>query len=306
MDIANQIKNLGIQQENILYNEPMKKHTTFKIGGPAQIFIKIDNIEDLKKVLLFANKNNQQVTIIGNGSNLLVLDEGIKGITLNIRIEKIDIQKKDEKVKIIVGAGEKIGKLARICLQEQITGLEELSGIPGTIGGAIRMNAGAHGKEMKDIVKTVKCMDYQGNERTFTNEELEFNYRSSIFKKEKYIITQIELSLQKGKKEDIKEKMEEYALYRKEKQPIEYPSAGSTFKRGNDFITAKLIDEAGLKGYHIGDAEVSTKHGGFVINKGNATAKDVLELIEHVKNEVYNKFKKRIELEIEIIGENNS
>ena len=306
MDIAKQIKNLCIKQENIIYNEPMKKHTTFKIGGPAQIFIKIDNIEDLKKVLLFANKNNQQVTIIGNGSNLLVLDEGIKGITLNIRIEKIDIQKKDEKVKIIVGAGEKIGKLARICLQEQITGLEELSGIPGTIGGAIRMNAGAHGKEMKDIVKTVKCMDYQGNERTFTNEELEFNYRSSIFKKEKYIITQIELSLQKGKKEDIKEKMEEYALYRKEKQPIEYPSAGSTFKRGNDFITAKLIDEAGLKGYHIGDAEVSTKHGGFVINKGNATAKDVLELIEHVKNEVYNKFKKRIELEIEIIGENNS
>ncbi len=306
MDIANQIKNLGIQQENILYNEPMKKHTTFKIGGPAQIFIKIDNIEDLKKILLFANKNNQQVTIIGNGSNLLVLDKGIKGITLNIRIEKIDIEKKDEKVKIIVGAGEKIGKLAKICLQEQITGLEELSGIPGTIGGAIRMNAGAHGKEMKDIVKTVKCMDYQGNERTFTNEELEFSYRSSIFKKEKYIITQIELSLQKGQKEDIKEKMEEYALYRKEKQPIEYPSAGSTFKRGNDFITAKLIDEAGLKGYHIGDAEVSTKHGGFVINKGNATAKDVLELIEHVKNEVYNKFKKRIELEIEIIGESNS
>ncbi len=306
MDIANQIKNLGIQQENILYNEPMKKHTTFKIGGPAQIFIKIDNIEDLKKILLFANKNNQQVTIIGNGSNLLVLDKGIKGITLNIRIEKIDIEKKGEKVKIIVGAGEKIRKLARICLQEQITGLEELSGIPGTIGGAIRMNAGAHGKEMKDIVKTVKCMDYQGNERTFTNEELEFSYRSSIFKKEKYIITQIELSLQKGQKEDIKEKMEEYALYRKEKQPIEYPSAGSTFKRGNDFITAKLIDEAGLKGYHIGDAEVSTKHGGFVINKGNATAKDVLELIEHVKNEVYNKFKKRIELEIEIIGENNS
>ena len=303
MDIANQIKNLGIQQENILYNEPMKKHTTFKIGGPAQIFIKIDNIEDLKKILLFANKNNQQVTIIGNGSNLLVLDKGIKGITLNIRIEKIDIEKKDEKVKIIVGAGEKIRKLARICLQEQITGLEELSGIPGTIGGAIRMNAGAHGKEMKDIVKTVKCMDYQGNERTFTNEELEFSYRSSIFKKEKYIITQIELSLQKGQKEDIKEKMEEYALYRKEKQPIEYPSAGSTFKRGNDFITAKLIDEAGLKGYHIGDAEVSTKHGGFVINKGNATAKDVLELIEHVKNKVYEKFNKKIELEIEIIGE---
>lgn len=306
MDIERQIKNLGIQEEKVLYNEQMAKHTTFKIGGPAQIFIKIDNIEDLKKVLLFANKNNIKLTIIGNGSNLLVLDEGIKGITINIRIEKIEIEKKDKEVKIIVGAGEKIGKLARICMQEEITGLEELSGIPGTIGGAIRMNAGAHGKEIKDIVKTVKCVDYQGNERIFTNEELEFKYRSSIFKKEKYIITQIELSLQKGQKEQIKEKMEEYAQYRKEKQPIEYPSAGSTFKRGNDFITAKLIDEAGLKGYHVGDAEISIKHSGFVINKGNATAKDVLELIDHVKKEIYNKFKKYIELEIEIIGENNS
>ncbi len=306
MDIANQIKNLGIQEEKILYNEPMKKHTTFKIGGPAEIFIKIDNIEDLKKILLFANKNNQKLTIIGNGSNLLVLDEGIKGITLNIKIEKIDIEKKEEEVKITVGAGEKIGKLARICMQEQITGLEELSGIPGTIGGAIRMNAGAHGKEIKDIVETVKCIDYQGNERIFKNEELKFSYRNSIFKKEKYIITQTELSLKKGKKEEIKAKMEEYAKYRKEKQPIESPSAGSTFKRGSDFITAKLIDEAGLKGYHVGDAEVSTKHSGFVINKGSATAKDVLELIDHVKNEIYNKFQKQIELEIEIIGEANN
>lgn len=302
MDIANQIKNLGIKEEKILYNEPMKKHTTFKIGGPAEIFIKIDNLEDLKKVLLFASENNTKLTIVGNGSNLLVLDEGIKGITLNVKLEKIEIKEKDEKVGITVGAGEKIGKLARICLQKQITGMEELSGIPGTIGGAIRMNAGAHGKEMKDIVKTVKCIDYQGKERIFTNEELEFTYRSSIFKKEKYIITEIEIELEKGQKEEIKAKMEEYATYRREKQPIEYPSAGSTFKRGNDFITAKLIDEAGLKGYHIGDAEVSTKHSGFIINKGNATAEDILELIEHIKKEVYQKFQKQIELEIEIIG----
>lgn len=302
MDIANQIKNLGIKEEKILYNEPMKKHTTFKIGGPAEVFIKIDNLEDLKKVLLFASKNNTKLTIVGNGSNLLVLDEGIKGITLNIKLEKIEIKEKEEKVEITVGAGEKIGKLSKICLQKQITGMEELSGIPGTIGGAIRMNAGAHGKEMKDIVKTVKCIDYQGKEKIFTNEELEFTYRSSIFKKEKYIITEIELELQKGQEEQIKAKMEEYAQYRKEKQPIEYPSAGSTFKRGNDFITAKLIDEAGLKGYHIGDAEVSTKHSGFVINKGNATAKDILKLIDHVKKEVYKKFQKQIELEIEIIG----
>ena len=165
------------------------------------------------------------------------------------------------------------------------------------------MNAGAHGKEMKDITKKVRCIDYQGKEIELANDELQFDYRDSRFKREKYIITEITLQLQKGKKEKIKAKMEEYATYRKEKQPMEYPSAGSTFKRGADFITAKLIDEAGLKGYRIGDAEVSTKHSGFIINKGNATAKDVLALVEHVKKTVYEKFQKEIELEIEVMGE---
>lgn len=182
--------------------------------------------------------------------------------------------------------------------------MEELSGIPGTIGGAVRMNAGAHGKEMKDIVTNVKCIDYQGNEKEFTKEELEFDYRTSLFKKEKYIVTEVTIALQKGRKEEIKEKMEQYANYRKEKQPIEYPSAGSTFKRGTDFITAKLIDEAGLKGYKVGDAEIATKHAGFVINKGKATAKDVLALVKHTQDTIYQKFQKKIELEIEVIGEN--
>lgn len=165
------------------------------------------------------------------------------------------------------------------------------------------MNAGAHGKEMKDIVKTVKALDYQGKEKIFTVEELEFGYRTSLFKKEKYIITEIVVTLQKGNQEEIKTKMEKYANYRKEKQPIEYPSAGSTFKRGSDFITAKLIEEAGLKGYAIGDAEISTKHSGFIINKGKASAKDVLALIEYIQKKVEEKFYKKIELEIEIIGE---
>lgn len=302
LGIESQIKNLKIPNNKIFYQEPMKKHTTFKIGGPAECLIKIENLEELKEIIKFANKKDLSTTIIGNGSNLLVLDKGIEGITLMIKLEKLDIQEKNETFQVTVGAGEKIGKLAQICLQKEISGLEELSGIPGTIGGAVRMNAGAHGKEMKDIIRTVKCIDYQGNETEFLNQELEFEYRSSIFKKEKYIITEVILELQKGKKEEIKAKMDEYATYRKEKQPIEYPSAGSTFKRGNDFITAKLIDEAGLKGYAIGDAEVSIKHSGFVINKGNATAKDVLELIEYIKNQVYKKFQKRIELEIEVIG----
>lgn len=297
------MKNLKISKNNISYQESMRKHTTFKIGGPAECFIKIDKIEDLKEVLSFAQENKIAITIIGNGSNVLVLDQGIKGITLMIKLEKVEIQEKDEKIQITVGAGEKLGKLAQICLQKEITGFEELSGIPGTIGGAVRMNAGAHGREMKDIVKTVKCVDYQGKEKEFINEEMQFDYRSSIFKKEKYIITEVVLELQKGQKEEIKAKMDEYTTYRKEKQPIEYPSAGSTFKRGNDFITAKLIDEAGLKGYAIGDAEVSTKHSGFVINKGEATAKDVLALVEYIKDKVYEKFNKKIELEIEIVGE---
>ncbi len=303
MKIEEQIKSLSIDKEKILFDEPMKEHTSFKIGGPAECFIKIDKIEDLKEILNFANKEHIEITIIGNGSNLLVLDKGIKGITLMIKLDGINIQEQKGIIEITVGAGEKLGKLAQICLQKEITGMEELSGIPGTIGGAIRMNAGAHGKEMKDIIKTVKCIDMQGNEKEFTNQELDFSYRNSIFKKEKYIITEATLQLAKGNKEEIKAKMEEYAKYRKEKQPIEYPSAGSTFKRGKDFITAQLIDEAGLKEYSIGDAEVSVKHSGFVINKGNATAKDVLELVEYIKDKVYEKFKKEIELEIEIIGE---
>ena len=303
LEIENQIKDLKIPESKILYQEPMRKYTTFKIGGPAECLIKIDNLEELKKILEIVNNNSIPITIIGNGSNLLISDKGIKGITLMIKLEKIDIREKNDTIQITVGAGEKIGKVAQICLQNEITGLEELSGIPGTIGGAVRMNAGAHGKEMKDITKKVRCIDYQGKEKEFANEELQFDYRNSRFKREKYIITEITLQLQKGKKEKIKAKMEEYATYRKEKQPMEYPSAGSTFKRMDNMITAKLIDEAGLKGYRIGDAEVSTKHSGFIINKGNATAKDVLALVEHVKKTVYEKFQKEIELEIEMMGE---
>ncbi len=295
--------NLKISKDKILFAEPMNKYTSFKIGGPAECLIKIQNIEELKDVLKLANKNNIPVNIIGNGSNLLVLDEGISGITLMIKIEGISFNTlNDEKIIVCVGAGEKITKAGRIFLNNSLTGFEEISGIPGTFGGAVRMNAGAHGKEMKDIVRKVICMDYLGNEKIFTNSEMKFGYRKSLLKEKKYIVTEVELELKKGKSEEIKAKMDEYANFRKEKQPLEYPSAGSTFKRGEDFITAKLIDEAGLKGYSIGDAEVSTKHAGFIINKGNATAKDVLKLVDKVKEEVYKKFQKKIELEVEVIG----
>lgn len=290
-----------IPKENIYINEPMSKHTSFKIGGPAECFIKVKNIEQLRNILEYAKKENIKLTIIGNGSNILVSDQGIQGIVLKIDIEKLEEKIEDEKIILTVGSGVKLGALAQKCLKEEITGLEFASGIPGTIGGAIRMNAGAHGSEMKDIVKTVTYMDRNTEIHKITNEQAEFEYRKSLFVNSDYIILETEIQLKKGKLEEIKEKMEEYANYRKEKQPIEYPSAGSTFKRGKDFITAKLIDECGLKGYQIGGAQISEKHAGFIINKENATAKDVIELMEYTKEQVYNKFGKIIEQEIEII-----
>ena len=294
-----------VSKDKIFTNEPMSKHTSFKIGGPAEIFVKINNVEELKLIIKISKQAEFPITVVGNGSNLLVLDRGIKGITLMIKLENYKIIENNEYVQVIAGAGCKLGKLAQIFLQNEISGFEELSGIPGTIGGAVRMNAGAHGKEIKDIIEEVVAIDYQGNKRIFKKEELQLGYRTSIFKKEKYIITEVKINLSKGDKETIKSKMAEYQNYRKEKQPIEYPSAGSTFKRGEDFLTAKLIDEAGLKGYTIGGAMVSNKHSGFVINKGNATAKDVLELVQYIENEINKRFGKKIELEIEVIGEEN-
>lgn len=295
---------LSLQKDKILFDEPMKKYTTFKIGGPAECLIKIETIEELKEVLKLVKENNIPLTILGNGSNVLISDEGIKGITLIIKIEKLNIKEnnKDNKIDIAIGAGEKIGKVARIFLKENIAGFEELSGIPGTFGGAVRMNAGAHGKEMKDIVKKVTCVTKDGKILELSNEEMKFEYRRSLLKEKDYIVVETEIELEKGNYEEIKEKMDKYLNFRKEKQPLEYPNAGSTFKRGNDFITAQLIDQAGLKGYSVGDAEVSTKHSGFVVNKGEAKAKDVLKLVKHIKETIEEKYGKKIELEIEILG----
>lgn len=305
MDIEKIIEksNLKIKKENILFNEPMKKHTAFKIGGPADTFIKVDSIEDLKEILKLSKNNNIPINIIGNGSNLLVTDKGIRGIVLKIDLKNLEIKEKDNKIEIVADSGVPLGLLAQKLLKEEITGFEELSGIPGTIGGAVIMNAGAHGKELKDILKKVTAMDYNGNIHEFTNEECLFSYRNSRFQKEKYIILQATLELEKGNSIEIKEKMDEYMQFRKEKQPIEYPNAGSTFKRGEDFVTAKLIDEAGLKGYKVGGAQVSEKHAGFIVNVDNATAKDVIELTDYIKEKIEEKFGKKINLEIQIIGE---
>ena len=303
LNIKEILEKSKLNKENLYYDEPMAKHTSFKIGGPADVFIKVDNIEELKETLDLSKKNQIPLTIIGNGSNILVTDKGIRGITAKLNLKDIEIKNENNKQIIKVEAGVPVGLLAQKLLKEEITGFEELSGIPGTIGGAVIMNAGAHGKELKDILKKVTAMDYNGNIHEFTNEECQFSYRNSRFQKEKHIILQATLELEKGNSTEIKEKMDEYMQFRKEKQPIEYPNAGSTFKRGEDFVTAKLIDEAGLKGYKVGGAQVSEKHAGFIVNVDNATAKDVIELTDYIKEKIEEKFGKKINLEIQIIGE---
>lgn len=313
-----------IPVEQVFIDEPMKKHTSFKIGGTADIFVRVKTIKELKHVIKIAKKENIYLTIIGNGSNVLVKDNGIRGIVVKLDLDYISINNNV----VTVGAGVKLGELAQKLLKEQITGFEFAAGIPGTIGGAVRMNAGAYGGEMKDIIIETKCLDLEEYERkiekiniddieiiqkdeitktpeilVLDNKHQEFSYRHSIFMQRKYIILETKLKLHKGNYEEIKAKMDEHMNSRKEKQPINMPSAGSTFKRGTDYITAQLIDECGLKGYSIGDAQVSEKHAGFIINKGNATAEDVINLIGHVQKIVYEKTGKHIELEIEIIGE---
>ncbi len=304
---------LAIEESRILFDEDMKKYTSFKIGGKADCLIKIQTVEELKSVLKLANDKKIQTTILGNGSNVLVLDNGIRGITILIKIDYIEKQEIINKDKLMsdsnkqvilkIGAGTKMSTVGQYCLKNNLEGFEALAGIPGTIGGAIKMNAGAYGSEMVDVVERVKCLDYLGNEIVFEKNKLNFAYRQSRFKNEKYIIIETELIFLLGEYEKIKCKMDECRDSRKEKQPIEYPSAGSTFKRGSDYITAKLIDEAGLKGMQIGGAQISEKHAGFIINKNNAKAEDVIGLVDLTKEKVYENTHKKIELEIEIIGE---
>ena len=294
---------IGLTSNNkdlkVLLDEPMSKHTSFKIGGNADIFVKATTIEDVKYVLNFVNTNNIPLTVIGNGSNLLVKDGGIRGITLQASLDEIEI--KDSIV--YVGCGVKLGMLASMLQKEGLSGFEFASGIPGSIGGAIRMNAGAYGSEFKDIVEEITYITKNGKIETIKNSEANFSYRHSKFCDTDDIILSAKLKLEKTSPDEIKKKMQENLEHRMEKQPLNFPSAGSTFKRGEDFITAKLIDEAGLKGYKIGGAEVSEKHAGFIVNTSDATAKDVIELIEYVKKVIKEKYNKNIELELEIIGE---
>ena len=291
----------NIPKENIYINEPMSRHTTFKVGGPADVFIKAKTIEQIKTVLDFCKTNKVPLTIIGNGSNVIVRDEGIRGIVLKICLDDCKIQKQKDHAIVEVGAGMLNAKLAYILLDEECEGFEFASGIPGTIGGAIKMNAGAYGSEIKDVIESLTYIDLENeNIKTIKKEDMKLSYRHSIFFNKKGIILEAKFKFKIGNKEEIKEKINQNMQNRLDKQPTE-PSAGSTFKRGESFVTSQLIDECGLKGKSVGGAEVSTKHAGFIVNKGNATAQDILELIKIVKDTVLEKTGKEIELEIEIL-----
>lgn len=283
---------------NILKNEPLKNHTSFKIGGPADEFCEVTSAEEVEKLIKYAKEKNIPYTIIGNGSNLLVGDKGIRGLVIKLAKGFDDAEVLG--TKIIAKAGILLSKLAKVALSHSLSGLEFASGIPGTLGGAIYMNAGAYDGEMKDVVKSVTYLENGEIKRTT---DLDFGYRKSRFSGTDCIILSAELELTSAKADDISAKMEDFKERRCSKQPLSMPSAGSTFKRPEGYFAGKLIEESGLKGFTIGGAMVSEKHSGFVVNSGDATARDVLDLIEHIQKTVYEKFGVMLETEVKMLGE---
>lgn len=291
-----------VPKENILEKELMSRHTTFKVGGPCSVLVKIDEVNQLKKLLPYLVKENIPYFFLGNGSNLLVSDKGFEGVIITFSsCMADDVQVDGERV--VAGAGVLLSKVAKKALDESLTGFEFAAGIPGTVGGAMVMNAGAYDGEMRHIVESVEVVDTTGCVYVLTCEEMEFGYRTSILKREPFIVTKVVFKLQKGDSAVIKEKMDDLAARRRDKQPLEYPSAGSTFKRPEGHFAGKLIMDAGLRGYQVGGARVSDKHCGFVINTGNATATDVNNLMEDVIKEVQNKFQVTLQPEVIRLGE---
>lgn len=284
----------------VRYDEPLKNHTTFKIGGNCIALIEPREISDIIEAVKICRENSIKFFIIGNGSNLLVPDEGYNGVIIKLKSEFSTIKVEGEY--LIVNAGAKLSEVYTVAYENSLTGFEFASGIPGTIGGAIYMNAGAYGGEMKDIVESVEVLDLDNFElRELKNEELEFSYRKSIIQRRNYIVTTIKLKLQKGNKEKINAVYEDLRERRNSKQPLNFGSAGSTFKRPEGHFASKLIEDAGLKGYHINDACVSEKHSGFIVNKGNASYKEIMELIEYVQKVVFEKFGVKLETEVRIL-----
>ena len=286
--------------DSVKENENMAEHTTFKCGGNASLYVAPNSIDELVKVLEVLRTEDYPYYVIGNGSNLLVKDEGYDGAIVEVdkKISEIDVRGEE----IIVEAGAKLSKVATIAMESDLAGFEFAHGIPGNMGGAVVMNAGAYGGEMKDVLKWVKVVDQNGEIKTLENDELELGYRTSRVMKEKMIVLEACIKLELGVMGDIGEFMALLMSKRKASQPLEYPSAGSTFKRPEGYYAGKLVQDAGMKGYRVGDAMVSDKHSGFVINCGNATATDVIQVIKDVQAKVKEDFGVDLEPEVRIIG----
>ena len=290
-----------MDKEDIKLNEPMKNHTSFRVGGPAKVFLVVHSEEILSKILLSLKERKLPYFVLGNGSNLLVSDKGYDGVMVYLGEEFTGIEVDGSRIK--AGAAAFLGKVARKALEEELTGLEFAAGIPGSLGGGVVMNAGAYGGELSQVVTTVRAMNAVGNIVTLEKNELLMGYRTSIFKMQPFVVLEVIMELQKGKREEILAKMNEYTKARIDKQPLEYPSAGSTFKRPEGYFAGKLIMDAGLRGFSVGDAQVSEKHCGFVINKGNATASDIRTLMEEVAGKVKEQFGVDLEPEVIWLGE---
>ncbi len=293
---------LNILDENdIKIDEPMKKHISFKVGGLADILVRPRTEEQISKVIQLLRKESVPYLIIGNGSNLLIKDGGIRGVVVEISDNFNDFEIEGNIVKIQSGA--LLSVVGKAILRAELKGFEFAAGIPGTLGGALAMNAGAYGGEMKDIVKSVKVMDTEGNIITLTNEEMGFGYRKSILPQNEYVALSAEVELEKGNFDEIRATMIDLTQKRVTKQPLSLPSAGSTFKRPEGYFAGKLIEDCGLRGLTLRGAQVSEKHCGFVVNLGNATAKDLLDLMYIVKSTVKAKFGVQLEEEVKILGE---
>ena len=287
--------------EKVRINEPMNRHTTFRIGGPADYFLLPSSSEEVKGILEICKEESLQYFILGNGSNLLVSDEGYRGVIIQLYRNYGGLTV--EGTEIRAGAGVLLSQIAAAARNESLTGFEFAGGIPGTLGGAVVMNAGAYGGELKDVLKEAVVMDREGNIFTVPVEKLAMGYRTSLVKTAGYLVLEVVISLKKGSQEEICDTMKDLADRRISKQPLEYPSAGSTFKRPEGYFAGKLIMDAGLRGYQVGGAQVSEKHCGFVINKGNATAADVCRLMADVQAKVQEQFGVTLEPEVKFLGD---
>ncbi len=289
-----------VPEENICLQESMASHTTFRIGGLADCFVQLENTEQLIKVQKYLSQVGVPFFILGNGSNLLVSDAGFRGVILQIgpKMNRVTV----EGNVIVAQAGASMAQIARTAMEHELTGMEFASGIPGTIGGGVVMNAGAYGGELSQIVTQVNVVNNEGEIMELDNETMEFGYRTSTIRNNPFTVTEVILRLEKGDRRQIRERMEELAAKRREKQPLEYPSAGSTFKRPAEHYAGQLIMEAGLRGFQCGGAKVSDKHCGFVINTGNATAEDVRKLIREVQARVKDQFNVDLETEVLFLG----